>query len=231
MYKNIIFDLGGVVVNFTPKDFLMDRFMNKKAEEIVYALTFGSKEWEDRDRGDISRGTANRIMLENAAACGRVFEVQAVIDEWEVILKTNQHTINTMCKLKLAGYRLYYLSNIASDTMEQIKQRDFFPLFDGGIASCDVHLLKPDPRIYTLLMQKYHLAYDESIFIDDNKQNAQAAYNLGITGILYKNYRSFDRALGVCGVELPDARGMRSLIRKMKREQEQKAAESQAPQA
>ena len=45
MYKNIIFDLGGVVVNFTPKDFLMDRFMNKKAEEIVYALTFGSKEW------------------------------------------------------------------------------------------------------------------------------------------------------------------------------------------
>ena len=106
MYKNIIFDLGGVVVNFTPKDFLMDRFMNKKAEEIVYALTFGSKEWEDLDRGDISRGTANRIMLENAAACGRVFEVQAVIDEWEVILKTNQHTINTRCKLKLAGYRL-----------------------------------------------------------------------------------------------------------------------------
>ena len=231
MYKNIIFDLGGVVVNFTPKDFLMDRFMNKKAEEIVYALTFGSKEWEDLDRGDISRGTANRIMLENAAACGRVFEVQAVIDEWEVILKTNQHTINTMCKLKLAGYRLYYLSNIASDTMEQIKQLDFFPLFDGGVASCDVHLLKPDPKIYTLLMQKYHLAYDESIFIDDNKHNAQAAYNLGITGILYKNYRSFDRALGVCGVELPDARGMRSLIRKMKREQEQKAAESQAPQA
>ena len=140
-----------------------------------------------------------------------------MIDEWEVILKTNQHTINTMCKLKLAGYRLYYLSNIASDTMEQIKQRDFFPLFDGGVASCDVHLLKPDPRIYTLLMQKYHLAYDESIFIDDNKQNAQGRLQPGITGILYKNYRSFDRALGVCGVELPDARGMRSLIRKMKR--------------
>ena len=44
MYKNIIFDLGGVVVNFAPKDFLMDRFMNKKAEDMVYALTFGSKE-------------------------------------------------------------------------------------------------------------------------------------------------------------------------------------------
>ena len=55
-YKNIIFDLGGVVVDYTPKDFLMDRFMNRKAEQIVYTLTFGSKEWEDLDRGVIARG-------------------------------------------------------------------------------------------------------------------------------------------------------------------------------
>lgn len=224
MYKNIIFDLGGVVVNFAPKDFLMDRFMNKKAEDMVYALTFGSKEWEELDRGDISRGTANRIMLENAARCGRTFEVQTVIDEWETILQTNQRTLKTMCKLKLAGYHLYYLSNIASDTFEQISHRDFFPLFDGGIASCDVHLCKPDPQIYTMLMQKYHLAYDESIFIDDNKQNAQAAYNLGITGILYKNHKSFERALRLCKVELPDSRNIRNMVRNMKREQEAEEA-------
>lgn len=229
MYKNIIFDLGGVVINFTPKDFLMDRFMNKKAEEIVYALTFGSKEWEDMDRGDLSRGTANRIMLENAARCGRTFEVQTVIDEWESILQTNQRTIKTMCKLKLAGYRLYYLSNMAADTFEEIRNRDFFPLFDGGVVSCDVHVCKPDPQIYTLLMQKYHLAYDESIFIDDSKQNAQAAYNLGITGILYKNHKSFERALRLCKVELPDSRNIRDLIRAKKKEQieaEAKAAEA-----
>ena len=47
-----------------------------------------------------------------------------------------------------------------------------------------------------------HLAYDESIFVDDNKANAQAAYNLGITGILYKNPKSFTRALGACGIEV-----------------------------
>lgn len=229
MYKNIIFDLGGVVINFTPKDFLMDRFMNKKAEEIVYALTFGSKEWEDMDRGDLSRETANRIMLENAARCGRTFEVQTVIDEWESILQTNQRTIKTMCKLKLAGYRLYYLSNMAADTFEEIRNRDFFPLFDGGVVSCDVHVCKPAPQIYTLLMQKYHLAYDESIFIDDSKQNAQAAYNLGITGILYKNHKSFERALRLCKVELPDSRNIRDLIRAKKKEQmeaEAKAAEA-----
>lgn len=51
MYKNIIFDLGGVVVDFKPRDFLMDHFLNKRAEDEVFDLTFGSKEWEELDRG------------------------------------------------------------------------------------------------------------------------------------------------------------------------------------
>ena len=124
MYKNIIFDLGGVVVDFKPRDFLMDHFLNKSAEDEVFDLTFGSKEWEELDRGVISRGTANRLMLENAAERGRTFEVQAVIDEWQSILHTNKRTVKTMCKLKLAGYRLYYLSNISQDVIDEIRQRD-----------------------------------------------------------------------------------------------------------
>lgn len=90
MYKNIIFDLGGVVVEFKPKDFLMDRFMNKTAEDVVYDLTFGSKEWQELDRGTLTRAAANRIMLENAAQVQRTFEVRTVIDEWESILRTNK---------------------------------------------------------------------------------------------------------------------------------------------
>lgn len=168
----------------------------------MFDLTFGSKEWEELDRGVISRGTANRLMLENAAERGRTFEVQAVIDEWQSILHTNKRTVKTMCKLKLAGYRLYYLSNIPQDVIDEIRQRDFFPLFDGGIASCEVHLSKPDPKFFGLMMQKYGLAYDETIFVDDTKVNAQAAYNLGITGILYKGPKSFQRALGLCGVKM-----------------------------
>lgn len=202
MYKNIIFDFGGVVVQFNPKDFLMDHFMNKRAEEIVYELTFGSQEWQDLDRGTITREEGNAAMLENAARVNRVFEVQTVIDEWPAILRTKESTVHTMQKLKAAGYRLYYLTNIPADIMDELRQREWFSLFDGGVASCDVHLCKPEPAIYTTLMQTCNLAYDESIFIDDNKVNAQAAYNLGITGILYKNPKSFTRALGACGIEI-----------------------------
>lgn len=202
MYKNIIFDFGGVVVQFNPKDFLMDHFMNKRAEEIVYELTFGSQEWQDLDRGIINREEGNAAMLENAARVNRVFEVQTVIDEWPAILRTKESTVHTMQKLKAAGYRLYYLTNIPADIMDELRQREWFSLFDGGVASCDVHLCKPEPAIYTTLMQTCNLAYDESIFIDDNKVNAQAAYNLGITGILYKNPKSFERALHACGIVL-----------------------------
>ena len=202
MYKNIIFDFGGVVVQFNPKDFLMDHFMNKRAEEIVYELTFGSQEWQDLDRGIITREEGNAAMLENAARVNRVFEVQTVIDEWPAILRTKESTVHTMQKLKAAGYRLYYLTNIPADIMDELRQREWFSLFDGGVASCDVHLCKPEPAIYTTLMQTCNLAYDESIFIDDNKINAQAAYNLGITGILYKNPKSFERALHACGIVL-----------------------------
>ena len=202
MYKNIIFDFGGVVVQFNPKDFLMDHFMNKRAEEIVYELTFGSQEWQDLDRGIITREEGNAAMLENAARVNRVFEVQTVIDEWPAILRTKESTVHTMQKLKAAGYRLYYLTNIPADIMDELRQREWFSLFDGGLASCDVHLCKPEPAIYTTLMQTCNLAYDESIFIDDNKVNAQAAYNLGITGILYKNPKSFERALHACGIVL-----------------------------
>ena len=202
MYKNIIFDFGGVVVNFNPRDFLMDHFMNRRAEEETYDIVFGSQEWQDLDRGIITREEANKIMLEKAAHANRVFEVQTCLDEWFTMLETNKTTVQIMRKLKAAGYRLYYLTNIPTDVMDELRQREWFSLFDGGIASCDVHLCKPEPEIFTTLMQTCHLAYDESIFVDDNKANAQAAYNLGITGILYKNPKSFTRALGACGIEV-----------------------------
>lgn len=202
MYKNVIFDFGGVVIDFNPRNFLMDHFMNKHAEEIVYDLTFGSQEWQDLDRGTVTRAGANRMMLENAAHVNREFEVQTVIEEWAGMLHTKKTTVKIMRELKAAGYRLFYLTNMATDIMDELRQREWFPLFEDGVASCDVHLCKPEPEIYTTLMQKCNLAYDESIFVDDSKINAQAAYNLGITGILYKNPKSFQRALGACGIDL-----------------------------
>ena len=73
-------------------------------------------------------------MLEKAAHANRVFEVQTCLDEWFTMLETNKTTVQIMRKLKAAGYRLYYLTNIPTDVMDELRQREWFSLFDGGIA-------------------------------------------------------------------------------------------------
>ena len=72
MYKNVIFDLGGVMVDFAPKDFLLERFCNTDVEEKVYRLTFGSKNCQQLDAGMCTRSEGNRAMLTAAQArhCG-----------------------------------------------------------------------------------------------------------------------------------------------------------------
>ena len=74
MYKNIVFDFGGVMVDFDPYEYLVDLFGNHEVEDEVFALTFGSEEWQLLDAGRITRGEANLRMLDRASKAGRAFE-------------------------------------------------------------------------------------------------------------------------------------------------------------
>ena len=156
MYKSIVFDLGGVMVDFAPRAYLVDRICNAEIEEQVYDLTFGSEEWKQLDAGLVSRFDGNQAMLRNAKAAGREFEVQGVLDR-----------------------------------------------FDGGVASCEVHINKPDPRIYQALLDKYGLKASECVFIDDRLENVQAAFALGFAGIQMKDsVGTLVRSLATCSVAI-----------------------------
>ena len=204
MYRNIVFDLGGVVVDYDPHTFLLERFFDESVESKVHEIVFGSKEWRQLDAGEITRAEANAIMLEKAREAGCLFEVQSVLDDWMRTLKTRRKTVEIIKRLKKMGFSIYYLSNIAQDTLEELKKRDFWPLFEGGVASCEAGTNKPDARIYELLITKYLLDRTETIFVDDNKLNANAAYELGITGIHYKGGPAFIRALNACGIPIKE---------------------------
>ncbi len=201
MYRNIIFDLGGVVVDFTPREFLVDHFMNEKLENQLYDITFGSDEWIELDAGLLSREECSRIMLEKGRAIGREYEVRIILNDWYDMLHTKDDTVQLIKRLKKRGYGIYYLSNISYDVLDLLHQRRFWQLFDGGIASCDVKLTKPDLRIYHALLAKYGLNAAECIFIDDNTANAAAAFDCDITGIHFKNSRALHRALQSYGIE------------------------------
>ena len=160
MYKSIVFDLGGVMVDFDPKAYLVDRLCSAGIEEQVYDLTFGSEAWKQLDAGLISRFDGH-------------------------------------------GYCVYYLSNIPQDVLDLLTERGVLEQFDGGVASCEVHINKPDPRIYQALLDKYSLKASECVFIDDRLENVQAAFALGFAGIQMKDsVGTLVRSLATCNVTL-----------------------------
>ena len=203
MYKSIVFDLGGVMVDFDPKSYLVDLLCNAAMEEKVYELTFGSEEWKLMDAGLISRFEGNKRMLERAQQEGCSFEVQGVLDDWIHILHVRHRMQELVRRMKNHGYCVYYLSNIPQDVLDLLRQRGVLDRFDGGVASCEVHINKPDPRIYQALLDKYHLKAEECVFIDDRPENVQTAFSMGFAGVQMKDsLGTLVRSLATCNVSL-----------------------------
>ena len=92
---------------------------------------------------------------------------------------------------------------IPQDVLELFQTRGVLDNFDGGVASCEVHINKPDPRIYQALLDKYQLKAGESVFIDDRLENVQAAFRLGFAGIQMKDsVGTLVRSLATCSVAI-----------------------------
>ena len=105
--------------------------------------------------------------------------------------------------MKNHRYCVYYLTNMPQDIFELLEQRGTFERFDGGVASCEVHINKPDPRIYQALLDKYSLKAEECVFIDDNLANVQAAFSMGFAGVQMKDsVGTLIRSLATCNVAL-----------------------------
>lgn len=203
MYKSIIFDIGGVMVDFDPKEYLVDRFCNADTEERVYRLTFGSSEWKLLDAGLLTRSEGSYRMLTNAKKEGLAFEVQGVLDDWTSILRPRRKMIELTQRLKAHGYLVYYLSNIPEDIYYLLMDGPLKGVFDGGVASYEVHINKPDARIYQAILSKYKLKANECIFIDDNPENVRAAFALGFAGIpMHGDAGTLVRSLATCNVRL-----------------------------
>ena len=133
LYKNIIFDLGGVVVDFDPREFLVDHFMNERVEDQLYDITFGSEEWLQMDAGLLTREEGDRIMREKARL-RRSFEVGVILDDWYDMLRTKDDTVQLIKRLKKRDTACFTFL-ISWDVLEMLQQRKIRQLFDGGVAS------------------------------------------------------------------------------------------------
>ena len=182
MIKNIVFDLGNVLINFKPKEYLEKKGYSEELTNTILADIFYSPEWPALDNGDLTLTQA----IENIAKRSSLNknDIEKIFDLRIEILTPLESNAKILPKLKQEGYKLYYLSNFTSDIFSEIQNSySFFNLFDGGIISAHVKVSKPDERIYRLLIDKYSLIAGESLFIDDLGPNIKAAEKIGMKGL------------------------------------------------
>lgn len=199
MYKNIIFDLGNVVLDYNPVAYLKEKINDDKVEKVILEAVFKSEEWPMLDRGVITEEEAIERIV-NRDIKNKEF-IEIAFENWYEMLKPLNDTVMLIKELKNKGFNLYYLSNFHLKAFDYvIKKNEVFKLFDGGIVSFKEKLLKPEKDIYTKILEAYDLKASECIFIDDVLENVEGANKEGIKGIQFKNIKDLRKELSNYGV-------------------------------
>lgn len=174
--KNVVFDLGRVVFAQDP---------NKSSDEFKRFFSYVQQTpmprfWVDYDLGVSS---LEDVVRELSAYRG-VEEDYA--RELILLAISRQETIAPTAALigdlKRAGYKLYVLSNMSREFIDYLRRQEVYANFEGDVVSCDVGVVKPMPQIYEILLEKFSLDAAETIFIDDRRENVDAALAKGISG-------------------------------------------------
>ena len=191
--KNIVFDLGRVLIKFEPKEYIEENVPEEKREDFYNGI-FGSTEWLMLDRGTLSYEDAKKIFKERVPGADKQIDRLFDVDLFE-ILQPIEENVKLLPELK-KKYNLYILSNFHQPAFEHIfKKYDFFRLFDGHTVSCYYYLLKPEKEIYDTLIDKFNLIPEETVFIDDTKVNIDTCEKEGIRGIHLPDYTELKQKL------------------------------------
>ena len=201
MIKNIIFDLGNVLVKYSPENFL-GKYVKSENQEAFITNVFKSKDWLELDRGTLSYEDAIEVFTK------RVPEEKESIEKLfreniSSCISPIEENVEIMRKLKNNGYNVYILSNFHQPAFEYIRESwDFIREFNGDVVSCYYHYIKPERNIYETLLNKYNLTPSETIFIDDVDTNINGAKELGIGGIHLPDYKILSELLKKNGIEI-----------------------------
>lgn len=175
--KNIVFDLGGVVVNWNPERLMQEYPGDPEMPVALFKDGFFNQFWPDYDRGTIDQVS---IVKEMSRFSGRRYaECWDFVEFIKHSLRDIPETRQLIKKLAEQGYRLFCLSNMSVEFYDYLKDREVFHYFEGQIISALEHVIKPEKEIYEVLMERYQVKPEESLFIDDLQSNIEAARQLG----------------------------------------------------
>jgi len=188
MIKNIIFDLGNVLISFRPSEYLDKKNYPENIKTKILTDIFGSKEWHMLDNGIINVTQAINSIA--AYSSLKKEEIVHIFNLRSEILFPLDQNVRLLPELRKQGFNLYYLSNFPMDLYEEVKTGYyFFKYFDGGVISAEAKVSKPDSRIYDILLKKYSLNPEECLYIDDLEVNVKAGEATGMKGLVtYGSY-------------------------------------------
>lgn len=184
--ENIIFDMGNVIVRYEPELFL-DRFgiSDEGDRKIAKELVYGSKWWKMMDRGELDEEGMIKIVEPLFPEHLKPL-VRPLIKDWCKPLIMIDGIEELIGELKAKGYGIYLLSNASTMQKEYWPKLNVSKYFDGIVVSAYEKLVKPDERIYRLLLERYGLKAEKCLFIDDMKANIEAAAALGLDTFFFE---------------------------------------------
>jgi len=187
-YKNIIFDLGGVLIDWNPEYVYLKEFNNDRKEMKWFFDNVCTFDWnENQDAGyPLKKATEERVRLfpqyENL--------IRIYYGRWEEMLggPINKSVDILRIIKKKNELNIFALTNWSAETFPTaLKKFDFLSLFEGIIVSGEEKTRKPFEKIYQITIDRFKIGPTESVFIDDNLRNVKAAEKLNIKGIHFKN--------------------------------------------
>lgn len=195
MIKNIVFDFGGVLVDWNPRYLYYPYFNGDEAQAEWFLANICTYTWNVQMDGGkpFSEGVAE--LTAQYPEWAEAIEVYH--SRWnEMIGGEVEGTASLVRRLKEAGYRVYGLTNWSLETYPMIRDHyKVFSLFEGVVVSGEECLLKPDEKIYRCLLERYSLKAEESVFLDDNADNVAGAEAVGMAAIRFESATQAEQEL------------------------------------
>jgi putative hydrolase of the HAD superfamily len=192
--RNIIFDLGGVVLDWNPDAILQSYYADPDARVAMNAALFQHSDWLQLDRGVLTEAEA-LVRLELRTGLQTV-ELAGLFEAVRTSLRPKADTLVLLESLTQRRVPLYCLSNMPATTFAYLRERyTFWSAFRGIVISGEIKMLKPEREIFEYLLRRYELSASQTIFIDDHPPNIEAAQALGLHAILFRNARQCEAEL------------------------------------
>jgi putative hydrolase of the HAD superfamily len=205
MIKNIIFDLGNVIIKNVDISTLQHFCTDIEESELLKKNIFGSPEWKMLDKGLIEYDEVIKVVKDRMPE-EYTEKIEKIMNGWFSLQPINQDTVKIAQELKKRGYKIYVLSNMAKKTYEYFKNNEFFKICNGIVISSIEGLVKPNMEIFNVLLDRYNIKAEESILIDDDDTNRtyETAKEIGFLGrrVIPNNSEDISNMLKEYGITL-----------------------------